>query len=485
MNSYQESYANSIAELGFKEIGHLTDLENVKTKPGKLSLGLECLDRDLWEFDRAFPVIKKLGVKRVRLQSGWQKTEKKKGEYDFAWLDNIVDQLIQAGIDPFIDLCYGNKIYCEDLSKYPSIENGGVGHLPINTEEEREGWKNYVKALATHFSGRIKHFELWNEVDLSIFAKVEMPWPDAYMELVKMTVPVIKDIIPDAFIISCTATVANSAHLVDRGIDKYVDAHSFHGYKFFPEDFPPEALANFVAKLNKKAPSLKFWRGEAGCPSYNDPKSKGALSNIQATEPKQAKFLLRHLTNDLHNDALACSSYFHAYDFVHFSKIVRYHYGLIRHEDVSTKPSYDCFQVLTHIFDGNVRANSESKLSYIIQKPNPDFSNEEYASLKFLSFKKDDYTVYAYFLPKYIDDAVVAKALHLSLPTDVCAADSVILDPLTRKIYPISDSSTALSPVTDYPLFVVNKKMIAEFATIEEQEIAPEVITEIKQGNHE
>ena len=485
MNSYQKAYADSISALGIKEIGHLNDLENVKTQPGKLSLGLECLERDLWEFDRAFPVIKKLGVKRVRLQSGWQKTEKEKGKYDFEWLDNIVDQLLKEGTTPFLCLCYGNKLYCENPENFPNIGNGGVGHLPIKTAEEREGWINYVRAVATHFSGRITHFELWNEVDLSIFAKVEMPWPDAYMELVRMTVPVIKEIIPDAFIISCTATVANTAHLVDREIDKYVDAHSFHGYKFFPEDFPPEALANFIAKMHKKAPSLKFWRGEAGCPSYNDPKSKGALSNIAATEPKQAKFMLRHLINDLHNDALACSSYFHAYDFVHFSKIVRYHYGLIRHEDLSTKPSFDCFQVLTHLFGGDVRASNESHLSYIIQRANPDFSNEEYASLKFLSFKKDDYTVYAYYLPKYIDDPVVAKVLHLSLPTDVCAAESVILDPLTRKIYPISDGSMALSPVTDYPLLIVNKKMIADISTIEEQVTASEEVAEIKQGNHE
>jgi hypothetical protein len=71
MNKYSQSYITAISELGIIDIGHLTDIDFVNTqKCGKLSLGLECLDRDLWDFHRAFPLIKKLGVKRVRLQSG-------------------------------------------------------------------------------------------------------------------------------------------------------------------------------------------------------------------------------------------------------------------------------------------------------------------------------------------------------------------------------------------------------------------------------
>ena len=77
--------------MGFKKIGILKSLDNIKTQKGsKLCLGLECLDRDLWEFEPALPLIKNIGIKRVRIQSGWQKTEKSPGIYDFSWLDNIV-----------------------------------------------------------------------------------------------------------------------------------------------------------------------------------------------------------------------------------------------------------------------------------------------------------------------------------------------------------------------------------------------------------
>ena len=44
---------------------------------------------------------------------------------------------------------------------------------------------------------------------------------------------------------------------------------------------------------------------EAGCPSYNDPKSKGALYEIEATETKQAKFLLTAVSKCPHTQVTA------------------------------------------------------------------------------------------------------------------------------------------------------------------------------------
>ena len=64
-------YVNKISELGFNEIGTIKNLDNIPTKDGgKLGLGMECLDRDLWDWKRAFPLIKTLGLRTVRLQTG-------------------------------------------------------------------------------------------------------------------------------------------------------------------------------------------------------------------------------------------------------------------------------------------------------------------------------------------------------------------------------------------------------------------------------
>ena len=70
---YKQKMIDAISQKGFAPIGYIADLDDIKTENGgKLCLGLECLDRDLWDFDLAFPLIQKLGIHKVRLQSGWQ-----------------------------------------------------------------------------------------------------------------------------------------------------------------------------------------------------------------------------------------------------------------------------------------------------------------------------------------------------------------------------------------------------------------------------
>ena len=66
----------------------------------RLGIGFEKLDRDAFNPENAYDKISKIGVKWVRIQSGWQKTEKEKGVYDFAWLDSQVDNLLSRGLTP-------------------------------------------------------------------------------------------------------------------------------------------------------------------------------------------------------------------------------------------------------------------------------------------------------------------------------------------------------------------------------------------------
>ena len=58
-----------------------------------LGLGFEKLDRDVFDPEKAYPFLPATGVSWIRLQSGWQRTEREKGVYDFAWLDAIVDTM--------------------------------------------------------------------------------------------------------------------------------------------------------------------------------------------------------------------------------------------------------------------------------------------------------------------------------------------------------------------------------------------------------
>ena len=76
-----------------------------------LAIGCETLDRDYADYQKYKEYLEPLGMRYIRLQAGWAKTEKAKGVYDFAWLDTIIDDAVSRGLEPWVELSYGNPIY--------------------------------------------------------------------------------------------------------------------------------------------------------------------------------------------------------------------------------------------------------------------------------------------------------------------------------------------------------------------------------------
>ena len=144
-----------------KQVGKLKPAPAKEIGLSRLGVGFEKLDRKAFDPSKAYDKVAELGVHYVRLQSGWQRTERIKGVYDFSWLDEIVDNIMARGQEPWLDLCYGNDLYSADAAKY----YGAVGCPPIFSDEEKSAWINYVQACVAHFRGRIRWYEIWNEAD--------------------------------------------------------------------------------------------------------------------------------------------------------------------------------------------------------------------------------------------------------------------------------------------------------------------------------
>ena len=141
------------------KIGQVKPKRSVDIKKSKIGIGFEKLDRYAFDPEKAYPFLAQTGVKWARIQSGWMRTEQEKGVYDFAWIDDIVNKLIAIGIEPWINLSYGNPLYTPWAAEF----YGAVGCPPIETEAERQGWHNYVAALTAHFAGRVRYYEVWND----------------------------------------------------------------------------------------------------------------------------------------------------------------------------------------------------------------------------------------------------------------------------------------------------------------------------------
>ena len=112
------------------KLGEIEPINSANIAESPMGLGMEKLDRDAFDPEKVYDKVACLGVKWIRLQSGWQKTEKQEGVYDFSWLDIQVDNLLKRGLTPWLCLCYGNLLY-DDLAKE---YQGAVGCPPIRSE---------------------------------------------------------------------------------------------------------------------------------------------------------------------------------------------------------------------------------------------------------------------------------------------------------------------------------------------------------------
>lgn len=84
-----------------------------------------------------------------------------------------------------------------DKANHPSGWEGISSRF--KTEEEIQRYLEYVRFIVTHFKDRIHYYEIWNEPDIGYpFQHIEVA---DYINLTKRTIPVIREIDPDAKII--------------------------------------------------------------------------------------------------------------------------------------------------------------------------------------------------------------------------------------------------------------------------------------------
>lgn len=459
-----------------KKIGKIKAKNAKEIKHSKLGIGFEKLDRDAFDPGKAYDKVAALGVKWVRIQSGWAKTEKEKGVYDFSWLDKVVDNLISRGLKPWICLCYGNGLYDEKANEV----YGAVGIPPIYNEEDRLGWSNYVSALAFYFKDRVEYFEVWNEPDCWYSWDFKYDIAKEYGNFVIATSKAIHKGNSNAKVIG-GALGARDIHWIDdafsTGMLDFVDYISYHGYQINPalDNLKPDYLRAIIDKYN---PSIGLIQGEAGFQSSN--KGAGELGGGSWTPLKQAKCLLRSLTFDMSKDILF-SSYFSCMDMRE---------GL--HGRVNDKASYmdfGYFGILGADFDenGNASGNYTPKPSYYALSNLAAIFSEEFQHVKLPVIREvndskramgkdcNDCTIISLGFSKPNGSYALAywnstDVIHTTFESTVSFSCAMLpekvrlIDPLNGDIYEIPEDILEIKenghiklknlPILDYPLFI-------------------------------
>ncbi|MBE6613341.1 MAG: hypothetical protein E7632_12720 [Ruminococcaceae bacterium] len=457
-----------------KEIGRVTPKASVEIKKSKMGIGFEKLDRNVFDPEKAYDKLAKVGVKWVRIQSGWQRTEREKGVYNFAWIDTVVDNLLDRGMQPWICLCYGNDLYNEEAKTV----FGAVGCPPIFNDEQKTAWANYVKATVKHFEGRITHWEVWNEPDGKWCWKHGVN-AEEYGRFAVATAEAVRAVNPAAKIIGGSICLLDNMDFLDTalaaGMADAVDAITFHEYT--PDE---SALFRHVPALRALAhsynPDIKIIQGESGSQSRSD--GAGAVRGGAWTEERQAKQCIRHAVADLMND-VEFSSYFSCMDMIEAlngtvgdknSYLDYGYFGILGADfdadgfasgEYSPKLSYYAYQNVCSVFAEEVELCDLPILRAVI--PSRRMIGSDYAGT-FLShgFKKPNGSVA---LAYWNSTQLMSTNFESTISFNVAAVkgEPRVVDLLSGKIYAIPAEMIEQKgtgyviknvPITDYPLLL-------------------------------
>ncbi len=466
--------------LKLKLNGSLKPRKSSEIKASPLSIGFECLDRELFKPEKCYDLMAEAGVKWARCQTGWVRCEKTKGVYDFAWLDEVVNELLSRSIQPWFNLGFGNPLYM------PGVPPAAVGCVPTEYGPEcLEAWKNFVTALVKHFKGRVNHYEIWNEPDIDCFWRPSQASGKNYADLVAKTAPVIRAADAEALTMGCSSggDFKKGAYVLyfiqealQNGIGDHLDIWSLHPYQPYPE-WNFESNYRAIQHLFKQyAPHVQIWQGECGYPSQTYGHHDQWMELYNTNETNQAKFLIRRFFLDgQFNSGLI--SYFHIADLM--EKPYRQADGTVRPPVMlgllhglkyTKKKSFQAFQSMAAIFDSDTTAEDlmfNARIDGYSLRHNGVIQE---MAIKTYKFVRKGFPLYAYYYPEDLQrewPPVNSVTLYALNDAPKKLTHPVMLDPLTGNIYDITDwevNTLGVTfrglPLTDYPLVITEASVL-------------------------
>ena len=460
-NGKYDGMPDPLADSHFTYIGKMPYKKSIDIKSSPIGVGYETLDRDTFDPEPTYQFMAYSGSKWARVQSGWNKTEKVDGVFDFAWLDEIVDNLIKIGITPWISLSYGNALHSPVAAyekfkennppeTWPQHIRGYVGEIPIyHGEHAIKAWERYVRAIVKHFAGRVKHWEVWNEPNTGKGKgcgfwrdHADVVYPDMefverlfklssdYVELVKITAKQVLSEDSNAIIIAGAITNGcNAPAYIDgmnkAGIANYADVISYHPYGYVPE-FNLDARYNFI-KNTIKTPKkeMRIWQGESGRTAGKA--SEG--SSYIATEYNQAKYLCRRFVADVSLGS-EVSSFFNVSDFANYHGEGEFQYGIFNRIEKRPKLAFDALCSMGYLFDG-----IETAPDLYVHLRTISFSSMMRYQLAVSQFRRKGVPLFSLYFPEHPDIPFEKGWVDLRFYVKETGTFSspVIIDPIRRK----------------------------------------------------
>ena len=224
--------------------------QTVSTNNLKIGVHTRLTDEvEEWKIQRTLQMVREMGATWIVEYFPWAYSEPRKGRFDFAHADMVVNHARAQGLTVIARI---------DLA--PDWARPANSPSQLLLPERFEDYGNFVYAFVRHFKGRIRYLQIWNEPNLTNEWGGRAPDPVGYTQLLRVAYRRAKEADPDVIVLAgaLSPTVENDgvralsdldflAAMYAAGAKPYFDALAIHAYgRKLPPDVPPDKqVVNF------------------------------------------------------------------------------------------------------------------------------------------------------------------------------------------------------------------------------------------------
>jgi len=456
---------------GVSVIGHLPDRDADGISSRFLSAGLELGARTVPD-DELVARLKAAGIKRVRLNFAWRVMEKEKGVYDFSSTDGLVDKFVAAGIEPWLYGGYGNPIYYGEVKKLNKLASTFWDAPTYHGEEAVKAWLAFLESLARHYRGRVKLYEIWNELDARWYCQGEVAHKKLgvgvaardYTDFFHRSALVLKAVDPEIRAgVSLGGLHSGWLFGLSRaGFGKDLDLWTYHGYQRAPEEGVRDSLSRVAALLKGADGSpIPFAMGESG---------RGAGPALTArlstrTEYGQARFVARRLLFDRSMGA----------EFANLFNVASKGYGIFKLENGQPRLAYYVLRSMATLLDGLEPAR-DLDLTFRPRSQGAMVPMAPYFAIERHAFRRKGVPFYAWWNPTHLDieepDLFGSVLARSGCEKSDNLPHPIIIDPIRRTVYDVKTTCWAGTPgedllyqvpATTYPYILTDLSIFSEY----------------------
>lgn len=195
--------------------------------------------------------------------AGWPDIEPERGRWDFRRLDQYVAMAKLTGVDILLPLGRTPRW----ASSRPA-EKSSYGLGEAAEPADMENWRRYVRTVAERYRGRIRHYDLWNEVNEKGFFSGSV---EKLIELTCEAHRILHDVSSDNRLVSPSFIGAGSEpeqfeNFLRKGGKTCVDIIGYHFYVPHrePEEIVPLVHRVQAAMARQGLSNLPLWNTESG-----------------------------------------------------------------------------------------------------------------------------------------------------------------------------------------------------------------------------